>query len=73
MIIAGSEKHHSFEFRSFPVGAGQSRFNKDLDEIDVILSAVFFEIDCLLPERGLMLGLLGRADTDIRVCLSPIR
>ena len=71
MIIAGGEKHHSVEFRSFPVGAGQSRLYKDLDEINVVLIAVFFEIDGLLTKRSLMLGLLCRADTDISVCLSP--
>nr|WP_156502166.1 hypothetical protein [Erythrobacter sp. HI0063] len=73
MVIAGGEKHHSIEFRSFPVGAGQSRFYKEIDEIDVVLNAVFFKVDLLLPERSLMLGLLCRADTDISVCLSPNR
>jgi len=73
MVMAGGEKHHSIEFRSFPIGTRQSRFYKNFDEINVVLIAVFFEIDCLLPERSLMLGLLGRADTNIGVCLSPIR
>ncbi len=67
MIIASSQQHHAAELRPLPVGARKTGLDKDLDEVDIVLCAVVFEVGHLLLQRCLMLGLLGSAYPDVAI------